>query len=175
MKQKLIKKTTKYQGSFINVIENEYLTSDNHHLYREIVNHKKGVAILAFQNNQVYLVKQYRHAIEDEILEIPAGVVEEGENILECAKRELQEEIGYSASNWQKIAVVHPSCGFTDEEITIFFASELYKSKLPLDEDEYLSVELIPYEELINLIKSQKITDAKSIIAILYFQAFLKK
>ncbi len=175
MKQKLIKETKKYSGSFINITEKEYQTSDNKHIYREIVDHKKGVAILAFKGNKVFLVKQYRHAIEQEIYELPAGVVENDEDSLECAKRELQEEIGFDAHNWKKLVTIHPSCGFTNEELTIYFASELYPSKLSLDDDEYLSVELIDYEELINKIKLQEITDAKTIIALLYFENFLKK
>ncbi len=174
MKYKLIKQTTKYNGIFLKIVLNEYQTENNQRIYREIVKHKKGVAILAFHDQKVFLVKQYRHAIEQEIYEIPAGVVEDGEDILECAKRELQEEIGYAAKTWQKLATVYPSCGFTDEELTIYLASDLYPSRLKLDDDEYLTEHLIDINELIELTKSQKITDAKTLIAILYYQAFIK-
>lgn len=174
MKYKLIKQTTKYNGIFLKVVFNEYQTENNQPVYREIVKHKKGVGILALHDQKVFLVKQYRHAIEQEIYEIPAGVVEDGEDALACAKRELQEEIGYAAKNWEKLATIYPSCGFTDEELTIYLASDLYPSRLSLDDDEYLTEHLIEISELIELAKNQKIADAKTLIAILYYRAFIK-
>lgn len=175
MKYKLINETIEYNGKFIKVTNKEYQAENNQLVCREIVNHKQGVAILAFNGSQVYLVKQYRHAIEQEIYEVPAGVCEEGEDLLDCANRELQEEIGFAAKTWKKIATIYPSCGFTDELLTIYYATNLYPHKLALDDDEYLSVELVEYEKLLLLAKNQQITDAKTLIAILYYQSFINE
>ena len=139
---------------------------------REMIEHRGAAAMLAFdEDNKVILVKQHRfpHGF---VLEIPAGTLEKGEEPLNCAFRELEEETGYRARKMTSLITYYPSIGYNTEAIHCFVATGLKKiADLSLDEDEILSVVKISMKRLIGMIKSGKIQDSKTICAVLTYAA----
>lgn len=135
---------------------------------REIVRHKGGVAVIPItENNEIIMVRQFRKAFDEELLEIPAGKIEHDEKPEVCAIRELKEETGLSADKISLLNVMYPSPGYTDEKIYIYKAEGLTEGDLSLDEDEFLNVEKYSLEQSVEMVKTGILTDAKSIIAIL--------
>jgi ADP-ribose pyrophosphatase len=135
---------------------------------REIVEHAPVVAIVPLdENGEVVLVRQYRLAAEEALLEVPAGLVDDGEELEAAAQRELQEETGYRAASLKRIAGFFVSPGFCTEFIHIYLATGLSESALDGDEDEDIAVERLPLSEAFGLVQSGAIKDAKSVAGIL--------
>ncbi|WP_035270446.1 NUDIX hydrolase [Desulfitibacter alkalitolerans] len=141
---------------------------------REIVEHPGAVAIVAItQDKKVLLVTQYRKPMEKELMEIPAGKLEKNEIPLSCAQRELLEETGYVANNWQELLAVYTSPGFSNEKVVIFLATDLSRTlNTPMDTEEISHLDLLPLGEVIDLIKENKIEDAKTAAGILAAKVF---
>lgn len=158
-----------YDGRIIGVRVETVELPDMKYAKREIVDHANGVGIIALTDRgTMFMVRQYRIAVREYLLEIPAGLIEHGENPQDAAVRELQEEIGYRPGKLEYILDAYASPGFTNEKISLFLAADLVASKLDLDETEFLEAEEYPIEELYNMVLNFEITDAKSIIGILY-------
>ncbi len=158
-----------YRGKILDL--NIYdLTVRGKKVKREIIEHRGAAAILAFdEKGRVILVKQHRFG-HGFILEIPAGTLERGERPVRCAFREIQEETGYKASKMTHFLTYYPSVGYNKEAIHCFVAKGLEKiSEQALDEDEIMSVVKIDIRKLINMIKSGKIVDSKTICAVLTY------
>jgi len=140
---------------------------------REYIRHPGAVAILPFAaGGKVILERQYRYPNARDFIEIPAGKVEPGEDLLETAKRELLEETGYAASDWQRLTTIHNAIGYSDESIGLYAARGLEKKRQKLDEEEFLEVLEIPFGEAIAMIRDGRITDVKTIVALLWIEAF---
>ena len=146
---------------------------------REVVRHPGAVAIVPLleegDQRKVILVRQYRAPLDRELLEIPAGTLEPGESPLECAKRELEEETGYRARRWEKLAEFYTTPGFCDERLHLYLARGLE----PLggnrpDEGEFLRVEEIPLERLEEMLSSGELEDAKTLIGLALLARLLK-
>ncbi|MCY6959979.1 NUDIX hydrolase [Clostridium brassicae] len=133
---------------------------------REIVKHPGGVAILAYKtDNTIILVEQFRSPIEKNILEIPAGKLEKGEDIETCCRRELEEETGYKAGKITFLGKIVTSPGFCDEYIHIFKAEDLYEGQIGGDEDEFINLHEVEVQKVKDMIKKGEIIDAKTISA----------
>ena len=167
--EKSIKSDTIYDGKILKLRVDTVELENKKYSKREIVEHQKGVGIIAFdEDEKLYLVRQYRKAIDKITLEIPAGLVESNELPIETAKRELQEEIGYKPNKLTYLFDMHASPGFTNDKISLFLAQDLEESKLELDEDERLDRVSYSLEDLNKKIENGEITDAKTIVAIFY-------
>jgi len=140
---------------------------------REYMVHPGASAVLPVIDGKVILVQQYRYPIKKLTLEIPAGKLKKGQSPLACAKAELKEETGYSAAKIKKLISFHPAGAFSDEVLHIFTADGLKPGKTKLDEDEFLNTVIIPLEKAYKMIRAGKITDSKTMIALLYYKAFL--
>ncbi|MDU6064779.1 MAG: NUDIX hydrolase, partial [Anaerococcus sp.] len=158
-----------YEGKILSLRVETVEIPDKKYSKREIVDHMKGVGIIAFDGeDSIYLVRQYRKAIDEFTLEIPAGLVEANEKPIETAKRELQEEIGYKPLDIEYLFDMHASPGFTNDKLSFFLAKNLEESKLEEDEDEFLERKSFKIDDIYNMVINGEITDAKTIIAVLY-------
>lgn len=140
---------------------------------REIIKHPGAVAVIPVNaENKIVLVEQYRKALERTIIEIPAGKLEKGEEPKLCAERELEEETGYECTNMEWLISFYTSPGFADEIVHLYKATGLAKKENPAatDEDEFVNLVEVTLEEAIQLIKDQKIYDAKTAYAVQYLQ-----
>ena len=157
-----------FNGNIINVKVDKISDQHNKLMVREVVEHKPAVAIVPIDNDDnIIMVRQYRHPASLNLLEIPAGIIEDGEEPDVTALRELQEEIGYTSTNLRLLGGFWSSPGFTDEYMYGYLARNLVESHLPADEDEDISVEKIPTAKIEQLIKLGEIQDAKSIALLL--------
>ncbi|RJQ75020.1 MAG: NUDIX hydrolase [Desulfobacteraceae bacterium] len=142
----------------------------------EIIRHPGAAAIVALtEDDQVLMLKQYRHAIGDFLWEIPAGTFEGQEDPLICARRELTEETGFTAARWEHLGAVTPVPGYSDEKIHLFLARELAPAAQCLDQDEVLEVHRLPLMQVTDMIGGGHIQDAKTIAAIYLTLNQLKK
>ena len=165
-----MKKKKIYEGKILGLSVYDG-TIEGRKVKREIIEHRGAAAILAFDENRVILVKQHRFP-HGYILEIPAGTLEKGEDPIQCALRELEEETGYRAKKMIPLISFYPSIGYNSEIIHCYIASGLKKiADLKLDADEILSVEKIELDKLIRMIKTGKIQDSKTICAVMTYAA----
>ncbi len=136
----------------------------------EIVHHKDVAVIIPIQQDgKILLIKQFRCAVQDTLIELPAGTLEEKEVPIDCAKRELQEETGFGAAKMEILGGFYTTPGFCDEYLHLFLAKELYPSKLKPDIDESIDLLPVTLKEAHKLIKENKIRDAKTIAGILLY------
>lgn len=135
---------------------------------REVVHHNGGVCVVPVtDDNEVIFVKQFRYPYKDVLLEIPAGKIDKNEFHEECGKRELLEETGTIAKQFDYLGVMYPTTGYVTEKIYMYLARGLSYSVQKLDDDEFLDVVKIPLEKAIEMIMNDEIHDAKTQIAIL--------
>jgi ADP-ribose pyrophosphatase len=158
-----------FEGKVVNLKVDTIELRDGHRYKREIVYHNGAVAAVALDpDNNTYLVKQYRTGAKKYLLEIPAGGLEPGEEREECARRELQEEIGYFPDELVELGGFYVAASYNTEYITIYLARNLRPSQLEGDVDEYIDVEKLPFEDVLAMALSNEIEDSKTIIGILW-------
>ncbi|EGQ2845743.1 NUDIX hydrolase, partial [Staphylococcus pseudintermedius] len=161
--EKTISKESIYKGKIIEVEKHKVSLPNNETAYREVVKHNGAVAICALTpDQQVILVKQYRKALEQELLEIPAGKLEPGEDRESAAMRELEEETGYKAKKLTLIGEVYGTPGFSNEKISVYFADNLVEGKVNLDEDEFVEKVLYSLDDVKKAVEARTIEDAKT-------------
>jgi ADP-ribose pyrophosphatase len=173
--EKTVSRESIYKGNIINV-EKLTVTLPNSKLAtRDIVRHPGAAVIIPLSDDgELYMVRQYRKAIEKVLLELPAGKLDSGERPEVCAERELKEETGLTAKILNHIISIHTTPGFSDEFIHVFLAAGLKEGEARADEDEFISCEKVPVQKLINMIIEHEITDAKSIIGIFIADKIIK-
>ena len=166
-KEKQTNRKDIYNGRVIDVVCDDVILQDGKASKREVVLHSGGVVILAVdKNNMVYMVKQYRYAVQKEIYELPAGRLEKGEDPFECAKRELEEECGLVADTWESLGFIYSSPGILSEKLYLYKATNLKQTQQHLDEGEFLSVSKFNIDNVLGMIKENRINDAKTICAV---------
>lgn len=142
---------------------------------REVVYHNGGVSILPVDSDgNVYLVRQYRCAFDCEILEIPAGKLEKGENPLEAAKRELKEETGFTAEEIISLGEYWPTVGYCSEKIYLYLAKGLTAGETHFDSDEFISCTKMPYTELLQMCNDGRVPDGKTQLAVYKAMEYIK-
>ena len=158
-----------YSGRILDLDKVTVTLPNGREAEREVVMHKGATAVIAVdENGRVPMVSQYRIAINEETLEIPAGKYDHvGEDPLECAVRELREETGLTAASMEKLCVIDTTPGFTSEKITLFLARGLSLGEASPDDDEFLECERIPLARAVEMVLQNEITDAKTQVAIL--------
>lgn len=143
--------------------------------WREVVHHPGVSAVVAIdEENRIIMEKQFRYALNDYLLEIPAGKLDKGEDPLVCAKRELEEETGIIASEWISLGTIATSPGFCNEVIHLYVAKGLSKGEIHWDEDEYVEVERYTLDELLQCIKEETIKDSKTLSALLLAMPYMQ-
>jgi len=173
--EKQIETTEVYKGIIVNVRRDVVGLQNGNKAKREVVEHPGGVAIVPItKDNKVLMVRQYRYPMREELLEIPAGKLDDGEDPFDCAVRELSEETGCTAGTYIDLGEMYPSPGFCKETLYLYLALDLEYGKMNLDENELLSVEAIEIDELMDMIMDNKLPDAKSIVGIMKAKRFLE-
>jgi ADP-ribose pyrophosphatase len=156
-----------HEGSIINLRIDQLRLEDGNTTTREVVEHTGGVVIICQpKTDLVVLIKQYRYSLDRELIELPAGRIERGENPLTTAKRELIEETGYKANKWQDKGTLATAPGFCDELLYLFHASDVTVVDRQLDHDEEIEVITLPIKEAWKLATSGNIVDSKTIAAL---------
>lgn len=165
-----------YQGQFLKMKKDIVSLPDGQETYREYLIHPGAVAIIPIlSDGRILLERQFRYPVNAAMIEIPAGKLELGEDPLLCAQRELLEETGYSATNWEYLGKIHPVISYSTEIIEIFLAQGLLEGERCLDEGEFLDVFAATLDEMHQWIDDGKITDVKTIIAVYHLSKRLNQ
>lgn len=157
-----------YEGHVFDVVKVHLRLPDNRERTYDLVEHGDSITILPIDaENRVYFVRQHRIGAGGELLELPAGVLDDGEVPHRAAQREIREEIGLAAGELLELGGFYLAPGYTDEYMTIFLARDLYEAPLDPDEDEFLKVETMSLEEVYQKALSGGIKDGKTLAALL--------
>jgi ADP-ribose pyrophosphatase len=171
LSETILNKSLAYDGGFLTIDKVDVKVASGEHSVHQVLRHPGAVAILAVnKREEVLLVKQYRTAVEQITLEIPAGKIDEGENPQTAGIRELSEETGYTAAIFEPLIDFWPAVGYSDETLYLYVARDLTAGETHMDTNEFINSVWVPKTELINLIKSGKIMDSKTIIAVMLFE-----
>ena len=174
LKEKTIQTKTVHKGTFLILNKDKVLLPNGNTGTREWIKHPGAVCCIPIlPDGKIGLIKQYRYAVKKQMIEIPAGKLDQNEIPEKCALRELEEEIGYKASKLTLLANIHPAVGFTDEKMWLYIAEDLVKTKQSLDADEFLALFPTKLNDAVDMVWSGQITDVKTIIGILWAQRML--
>ncbi|WP_455138985.1 NUDIX domain-containing protein [Thermophilibacter sp.] len=165
-----------WTGRIFNVDRLRVALPDGREAIRDVVRHPGAVAIVALtEDGRICLVRQYRTALGRVTVEVPAGKLAPGEDPLECAGRELLEETGMSAEKIAFLTTIATSDGFTDELIHLYMATGLSFSRSDPDADEFINVDLVPLEQLVDAVLDGRIEDAKTVVGALVCDAIMRR
>lgn len=173
--EKLLESHLAYQGKVVKLRLDTYESQDKTKLF-ELVEHPGAVVLLPIDpKGRILMIRQWRRAVEEILLELPAGTLEENEDPLFCAQRELQEETGFKAGKLTNLTSFYSAPGFCNEKLHLFLAEDLLPSNLPQDEDEGIDLAPMQLSEAIELIEKGLCRDAKTIASILLYQLWRRK
>jgi ADP-ribose pyrophosphatase len=171
MRFELIHSEVVYRGRAFSIRRDRVRLPDDRAADLDIVDHVDSVLIIPFdKEGNVHLVRQYRHATGDELLELPAGTLDPGELPLVCARRELREETGLDAEHIEEIGSFYLAPGYSTEFMHVYLAMDLKPGPLKQDEDEFLEVVSRPLSEVLEMARSGRLQDAKTMAALLLLQ-----
>ena len=176
-KFEILGKDLVYHGTIIDFYKLKLRTPAGHEVSWDHIEHKGASAVLPIDDEgKVLTVTQYRGAIDDIMIEIPAGGRDSmEEDFAVCAARELEEETGFRAGSLEHLVDVHTAAAYTSEKIAVYVAKDLIPSRQHLDEDEFVAIRRYTFEELNDMIFSGKITDSKTIAAVMAYQTKQRK
>ena len=158
-----------FDGVILHVFKDTVQLPNGNTAIREVIRHVGAVGVIPItEDNKVIIERQFRYPLAQVITEIPAGKLDSfTEDRLSAAKRELEEETGYTAEEWIDIGDYYPAAAYCDERITLYLAKQLHQGQRHLDEDEFLNFEAVPLGELVEDVMSGRITDGKTQVAVL--------
>jgi len=169
----VLKREQIFSGRKVALEVHHIRAADGRETTREVILHGGSVAILAFSEpGRVLLEKNWRYALGREVIELPAGTLDEGEDPRACAARELAEETGYRAGRLESLLVIHPSPGILSERLEIFLADDLTPGEPNREAGEQIQNVLVPLDEAYQMIRDGRITDAKTVAALLFWRTF---
>lgn len=168
LEEKTLSSETAYKGIIFTITRDRVRLENGKEAERDVLLHHGGVCVIPVtENNEIYLVKQFRYPFREVTIEIPAGKLEEGEDHAECGRRELLEETGLECSEYVYLGRLYPVPAYDTEIIHIYMARGLELKKQSLDEDEFIDVERVPLTDAVEMVMDGRILDAKTQIAIL--------
>ena len=169
--EKKVESITLHEGKFLTLKCDTVELPDGKHATREFVEHPGAVMILpVFDDGRVLLERQFRYPVGRVLLEFPAGKLDPNEDELTCAKRELQEETGYTAREWTFLTRIHPVISYSTEFIDLYLARGLSAGDAQLDDGEFLETFIADQAQLMNWVKDGSISDVKTIIGVFWLE-----
>jgi len=177
LKETMVASEEIFDGHVVHLFKDTVALPNGNHAVRETVRHIGAVAVVPLTDDgKVIVERQFRYPLDCVITEIPAGKLDsKQEDRLEAAKRELEEETGYTADTWIDLGDYYPAAAYTDERISMYLAKGLHQGARHLDEDEFLNVLEVPLEELVQDVLCGKIADGKTQAALLKTYLLLKE
>jgi len=171
LNEKFIAGEQVYDGHFLKIQRDKVMLPDGKTTFREYIKHPGAVVILPlFSDGTVLLERQFRYPVNKVFIEFPAGKIDPEENPLDCAKRELQEETGYTADSWQFVGTIHNAIAYSDEHLDIFLARDLHQGPSNLDDGEFLETYRTTLAELMDAVQSGQVTDVKTVIGAFWLE-----
>ena len=165
-----------FQGRLLDVRRDVVRLPNGNSSVREWIKHPGAVCIIPrLPNNKIGLIRQYRYPVQKEMIELPAGKLEENEKPEICAMRELEEEIGYQTEKLTFLTHIHPAIGFSNERMWLYLAEDLTKTNEKKDQDEFLELNPMTLKQAMKLVMDGKITDVKTVIGLFWFQNVLHR
>jgi ADP-ribose pyrophosphatase len=162
-----------YDGNFLKVSRDRVKLPDGKITQREFIRHPGAVVILAlFDDGRVLLERQFRYPNDQVFIEFPAGKIDPGEESLACAKRELEEETGYTATDWHYVCTIHNAIAYSDEHLDLFLARGLTAGDAKLDDGEFLETFTATLPEMLAMVRRGEITDVKTVIGTFWLEKF---
>ena len=166
--EKTISSETVFKGNIVELRVDRIELPDGRPARREVIAHPGGVAILPYHDDgTVTVVRQFRYPFGRVVTELPAGKLERGEDHRVCARRELEEEVGATPGRLTYLGCIYSSPGFSDEVLHMYLAQDLSQGACHPDEDEFLRIERVPFDTMVQRIMDGEITDAKTVAAVL--------
>jgi ADP-ribose pyrophosphatase len=160
-----------YDGHFLKVQRDTVRLPDGKHSKREYIRHPGAVVVLPLlDDGSVLLERQFRYPLHDVFIEFPAGKIDPGEDPLACAKRELEEETGYAATDWRFVCTIHNAIAYSDEHLDIYLARGLTAGERRLDDGEFLETFTATVPEMLTWVREGKITDVKTVIGTFWLE-----
>ena len=164
-----------YDGNFLKVQRDTVRLPDGKESTREYIKHPGAVVIIpVLDDGSILLERQFRYPLDRVIIEFPAGKIDPGEASLDCAKRELLEETGYTADEWKFVCTIHNAVAYSDEHLDIFFAQGLKEGQSKLDAEEFLETFTASLDEMLAWVREGKITDVKTVIGTFWLERIRK-
>jgi len=168
-----IESKTIYNGLIFDVAQRIVELPNGRKARRDIVEHSGAAAVVAVNdNNELLMVRQYREGAKAMMLELPAGKLDPGEDTMECALREMDEETGYTAASAHFMTLIHVAAAYNTEQVHLYYVKGLKPGTPHPDTDEFVTVEWHPMPSVLRMIESGEITDMKTVIGVLMFMQF---
>lgn len=175
-KEEVVHSEVLYEGRILNFRKDEVTVAGGGTASREIVEHNGAVAMVAItKENKIVMVKQYRHAMRDVVLEIPAGKIDKQEDPEKAAARELKEETGYTAAKVTFLGKMYPSVAYSEEGVFLYFCTDLTPGETNFDDDEAIDLVAYDFEEVCKMAESGQLIDSKTICGVLMVKGQLDR
>ena len=165
---------TVFKGRLMHVKLDRVRLPDGGESTREYIVHPGAVVVIpVFENGDLLLERQHRYPLHRDFIELPAGKIDAGEADLTCAKRELEEETGYTASEWREVTTIYPCIGYSDERLAFYLARGLEPGNHGRDPDEFLEILRVPFGEAMDWMRNGKICETKTVIGLFWLEKML--